>query len=194
MVIMNEPKIKLWDRIGGIIFGLLTIAFILLMALNKSFFDWAWARHHNMLSWYVRSIALLPFIYFAYKRSWTGMAFSVFAILTSMAWFPAPASASGDAAAFLAMEEDYLFSPWNAYKILISLTVPLMFVLLAVAFWNRNFIYGAVVIVVAVLMKIIWSLIEGGQSGWTLVPIAIIGLLITLGLIYWGYRRQTNRD
>jgi hypothetical protein len=181
-----------WDRIGGVVFGALTITFVLLMALDQTFFDWAWARHYNILSWYVRSVSLLPFIYFAYRRSWTGMAFSVFAIATSMAWFPAPAGASANTTAFLAMEEEYLFSAWNLSKILLTLTVPLMFALLAVAFWNRNFIYGGVVIVIAVLMKIVWSLIEGGTSGWALVPIALVGLLITLGLIYLGYRRHQD--
>jgi hypothetical protein len=187
---MTDEQKKKWDRIGGFVFGVLTIAFALLMALNQSFFDWAWGRHHNEWSWYVRSVSLLPFIYFAYKRSFTGMTFSIFALTTSMAWFPEPAQVSENALAFLAMEEEYLFSAWNAYKIGLALTIPLMFVLLAVAFWNRNFFYGGVVIVVAVVTKIIWSLVEGGQSGWVLVPTAVIGLLITLGLIYWGYRRQ----
>jgi hypothetical protein len=118
------------------------------------------------------------------------MTFSIFALATSMAWFPEPAQVSENALVFLAIEEEYLFSAWNVYKIGLALTIPLMFVLLAVAFWNRNFVYGGVVIVVAVVIKIIWSLVEGGQSGWVLVPTAVIGLGITLGMIYLGYRRQ----
>jgi hypothetical protein len=27
--------------------------------------SWAWARHHNILSWYVRPLFFLPFCFFA---------------------------------------------------------------------------------------------------------------------------------
>ena len=40
---------------------------------------WAWDRHHNSLSWYIRPLFLIPF-YFAYQRS----------LRAIMAWFPAP--------------------------------------------------------------------------------------------------------
>ena len=52
--------------------------------------SWAWARHHNVLSWYVRPLFFLPFCWFAYRRSATGMALTLVALATSMAWFPAP--------------------------------------------------------------------------------------------------------
>jgi hypothetical protein len=51
--------------------------------------SWAWARHHNVLSWYVRPLFFLPFCWFAYRRSATGMALTLVALATSMAWFPA---------------------------------------------------------------------------------------------------------
>ena len=33
--------------------------------LNDSL-NWAWARHQNPLSWYIRPLFILPFCYFAY--------------------------------------------------------------------------------------------------------------------------------
>ena len=53
-----------------------TLALVLLAAAavaatgtTNEFVAWAWARHHNVLSWYVRPLFLLPFCYFAYRRS-----------------------------------------------------------------------------------------------------------------------------
>ena len=33
---------------------------------------WAWERHHNVLSWSVRPLLLLPFCWFAYRRNLLG--------------------------------------------------------------------------------------------------------------------------
>jgi hypothetical protein len=35
---------------------------------------WAWNRHHNVLSWYIRPLFLLPFCWFAHRRSPLGLA------------------------------------------------------------------------------------------------------------------------
>ena len=39
---------------------------------TDEFVAWAWARHHNILSWYVRPLFILPFCFFAYRRSLLG--------------------------------------------------------------------------------------------------------------------------
>jgi hypothetical protein len=39
------------------------------MELLEGFLSWAWARHHNVLSWYIRPLFLLPFCYFAVEFS-----------------------------------------------------------------------------------------------------------------------------
>ena len=33
------------------------------------FLSWTWERRHNVLSWYVRPLFILPLAYFSYKRS-----------------------------------------------------------------------------------------------------------------------------
>ena len=43
------------------------------MDVVYDFLNWAWARHHNPLSWYIRPLFVLPFCYFAYKRSVWGV-------------------------------------------------------------------------------------------------------------------------
>lgn len=191
---MENSTIKKRDWIGGGIFLGLTLVFVFLMIFSDQFFEWAWGRHHNVLSWYIRPIALLPFVYFAFKRSITGMMFSVFALTTSMAWFPKPEAVSQDILDFLQMEIDYLTSTWTAGKIVLALTVPLMFVLLALAFWKRNFLYGGVVLIAAAVGKSIWSIAEGGESGLALIPPAAFGLLASLALIYFAARKKKKQQ
>jgi len=40
--------------------------------LLADFVGWAWERHHNPLSWWIRPLFLIPFAFFAYRRSWVG--------------------------------------------------------------------------------------------------------------------------
>ncbi len=171
------------------VFAALTLTFILLTAYSEPFFDFAWARHHNALSWYIRPLLLLPFCFFAYKKSYAGMLFSVFALMTSMMWFPAPAVASEQAKEFLQMESEYLFGTWNFAKTLMALTVPLMFILLGMAFWRRKYLYGFLVIALSSIGKMLWSVVYGGESGYVLFPAAIIGILLSGAVIFIGQKR-----
>lgn len=194
---MNKKKEqvkKSLDWAGVILFFTLTFVFVLLMIFNKNYFNWAWSRHHNPLSWYIRTVALVPYMYFSYKKSITGMMFSVFMLATSMAWFPSPEQPTKEAIAFLELEYEYLTSGWTAYKILMALTIPVMFVLLGMAFWKRNFLYGGYVVVGANGIKIIWSFIEGRQSAWTIIPVAAFGTILTIVLIYFGAKREKKRQ
>ena len=62
------------------------------MEFLSDFLSWAWARHNNVLSWYIRLMFILLFIYFAYKHSWKGLVVTVIALFTSLFWFPATAT------------------------------------------------------------------------------------------------------
>ncbi len=56
------------------------------MELLEAFLSWTWARHHNILSLYIRPLFLLPLCCFAYRRSVKGMALSLLALATGMFW------------------------------------------------------------------------------------------------------------
>nr|WP_320022777.1 hypothetical protein [uncultured Draconibacterium sp.] len=58
-----------YDKTIAAIFAGLTIIFIILAMNSQPFFYWVFERHHNQLSWYIRPLFLIPFCYFAYKRS-----------------------------------------------------------------------------------------------------------------------------
>ncbi|MCI0768573.1 hypothetical protein [Bacillus sp. TL12] len=74
------------------------------MDLLNDFFTWAFERHHNILSWYIRPLFLLPFCYFAYKRNVKGIIITLIALFTSMFWFPKPETVDSKVEKFLAME------------------------------------------------------------------------------------------
>lgn len=160
---------------------------------NKAFFDWVFERHHNQWSWYLRPIFLIPFCFFAYKRSWAGISITVFCLFTSMFWFNKPEWVCEQVQSFLEFEKDWLYGKWDFKKILLILTVPISFIALGLAFWKRSLILGLLVVVLMATGKIIWSILNAGSSGQSIIIPAALGLFICLGLIYFGFRRLENR-
>lgn len=159
------------------------------MEFFNDFMTWAWERHHNIWSWYIRPLFLLPFIYFAYKRSLKGIIFTLVALATSMFWFPKPEVVDPKVTEFLKMEEEYLLGDWSFAKVLLSSLVPITMYALAYAFWKHSWKYGVIVINLIALIKMMWSVVAADNgSGWSLVPPALIGLAICNGVIYLAYR------
>lgn len=189
---MEKLDIMKHDKSIALIFGILTLAIILALT-NTEFLKWAFARHQNLLSWYVRPLFLVPFCYFAYKKSWAGISITIFLLATSMFWFPAPAVVGPQEAQFLEMELDYLTGEWGFAKILVALLVPLSFIVLGAAFWKRNILMGLAVIVLIAVAKMIWGVVFGGESGTSIFAPAIIGLLICAVLIYLGFKKPWQK-
>lgn len=155
---------------------------------------WAWERHHNILSWYIRPLFLIPFCYFAYKRSWVGIIGTIIALASSMAWFPAPQNPDPQVIEFLKMEEEYLTGTWDAQKIALTMIVPISFTLLGLAFWKRSIWWGLGIVNFMAISKIVWSVVFGGESAAALIPPALIGLAICNAAIYGGIRWLQSRQ
>lgn len=164
------------------------------MELINDVVAWAWARHHNILSWYIRPLFLLPFCWFAYRRSLIGIALTLVALATSMAWFPAPAVVDPGVVAMLDAERAYLLEPWDAAKVMASLLVPATFAALAVALWRRSLVWGLVVVNAALLFKIGWTYAVGGAAGAKahLVP-ALAGLALVDAVLVLVARALVQR-
>lgn len=159
------------------------------------FLNWAWDRHHNPLSWYIRPLFVLPFCYFAYKKSVWGVVLTIVAVATSMFWFPAPAVIEDSrAATFLAMEREYITGTWTLAKIAMTALVPIWFVALAWAFWRRSWLAGFFVINVGALLKVIWSFYFAGASAWSIIPAVSLGALAINGIMLYAYRRVHRRS
>jgi hypothetical protein len=154
--------------------------------------SWAWARHHNVLSWYVRPLFFLPFCFFAYRRSVLGIVVTLVALVTSMAWFPAPAQPDPAMVQMLEVERDYLTGEWTLGKVVIALLVPVAFGAIGVALWRRSIGWGLVVINAAVLFKIAWTYFfdAEGAGADAHLPAALIGLAVVDAVLVLGLRRR----
>jgi len=174
-------------------FVLLSILFLIVGFMNKEIFDWAFARHQNQFSWYIRPLFLIPFCFFSYKRSLAGIAGTLFLLLTSMFWFPEPAMIDKSVAEFLAMEKDYLTGDWNWAKIITTILVPVSMTALSIAFWKRSLWMGIAVLVFIAVAKMLWSVMFGGESGQAVILPASIGLVVCIALITIGFVRMNKK-
>lgn len=190
---MRKENPKPDSRVLAAAFGILTLLFIMLMALSPAFFDWAFARHHNPLSWYIRPLFLVPFCYFAYKRSWSGLLGTLFLLMTSMFWFPAPNAVNDQVNGFLLMEKAYLTGVWGWAKVLITLLVPASLTVLGMAFWKRSLWLGISILVFIAAAKLLWSIAFGGAAGRSVVIPAILGLIVCIVTIYIGFMKLEKR-
>ena len=190
---MKDVKYKRYDKPLAVVLGALTIMFIILAFTNEGFFNWAFTRHQNQLSWYIRPLFLIPFCLFACKRSWAGILGTMFLLFTSMFWFPKPDAVNEQVSAFLQMEKDYLTGDWGTKKFLISLLIPVSLTALSVAFWKRSLWLGISVLIFIAVAKILWSVAFGGTSGSSVIVPAIIGLAICIVLIYIGFKKLEKK-
>jgi hypothetical protein len=92
--------------VGTLALTLVSAGAIVATGKTEEFVAWAWERHHNVLSWYIRPHFILPFCLFAYRRSLLGIVLTILALATSMFWFPAPEHASPAVNEMLASERE----------------------------------------------------------------------------------------
>jgi hypothetical protein len=190
---MKTGKQSRRDLLLAALFALLSAGLIVLAFTDEMFFQWAFERHRNQLSWYIRPLFLIPFCFFAWRRSLSGIFGTMFLLLTSMFWFPRPETVGAQVLAFLQMEQEYLTGEWNLAKILISLLIPVSLAALAYAFWRRSLWMGVAVLVVIAVAKTLWSFAFGGASGASVVAPALIGLFLCIGVVWLGVRKAGKR-
>jgi hypothetical protein len=168
------------------------------MDLLNDFLSWVWARHHNELSWYVRPLFILPFCYFAYRRSAWGIVVTLLVFPTSLFWFPAPENPSPRVEGYLAWERQFLTEGSVAARAALASLVVAFFVALGAAFWKRNWLWGLAVLNAGTLLKVVWSVAFGGAAGWaslvpSLVTLAICDAAVLLAARWLRRRRRARR-
>ena len=161
--------------------------------LLADFGDWAFDRHANLLSWYIRPLFLLPLAWSAYRRSGWGIAGTLVALATSIFWFPAPAVPDPQVLEFLDFERNWLTGDWNAPQIALSLLVPLSLTSFCLAFWKRSVGWGLVILNLMAGGKLLWGVVAGDGTGWAMTAPALTGLLIGDVVLVWLMRRMRAR-
>jgi hypothetical protein len=168
------------------------------MELLNDFLSWIWARHHNELSWYVRPLFLLPFCFFAYRRSVWGIVVTLLVFPTSLFWFPAPENPSPRVEGYLAWERHFLTEGSVVARVALVLLVVAFFVALTTAFWKRSWMWGLAVLNAGTLLKVIWSVAFGGEAGWASLAPSLLTLTVTdaaiLLAVRWLKRRRARQE
>lgn len=178
------------DRILAPLLAIAICALLYTFFTRPAFFDWAFERHANTLSWIARPLLVLPLCYAAWKRSLAGILASVLAILTSMFWFPAPDVPRDDVLRFLAMERELLSQGWTAQTGFGTAAILLYLTGMVTAFWRRSWRLGLVIAVAGAITKSAWSVIFSPEAGQAVIPFAAGGAIVLVTAVLWALRRR----
>ena len=176
-------KSKRTDRITGLLFAIATIAVIAVFFTNKDFFEWAFARHQNTLSWYIRPLFIIPIVIGAYRKSYAVIFISIFSLFTSMFWFPQPAAPDRRVIGFLNFEKGYLTSGWTVDKIFVVIAIILFFLFIIYSTWQRKWKLLLWAVTAGAALKVIHSVIFGGEDGLSIIKPALAGLIVCIAAI-----------
>lgn len=155
------------------------------MDLIADFLSWAWPRHLNPVSWYIRPLFFLPIAYFCWTRRGWWLAATILAMLSSFFWFPAPAKhdTSPTIKAVLDMEHQLFADPSWVTWVTLPL-IPALLIGLGAAFWHRSLGWGLIVINGGLLVKILWTTANSGFDGLaaTIAPLGA-GMVIMTAVV-----------
>ena len=153
--------------------------------------NWAFQRHLNPLSWYIRPIFLIFMAFFAYRRSWKGLVITFVLMMSSMVWFPAPETINPQMKTVLEFEKMLLSNPVSA---IFTIAFMMIFVfLIGVAFWKHSLKFGLILLNVTLIGKVILSLLLTGKDGWAPLGNTIFGLILVNGIGIIIYRKRAAK-
>lgn len=158
--------------------------------------DWAWARHHNELSWHIRPLIILAFCAAAWFRRpvlvvLVGLFFPLSAVV-----FPAPEVPKPYVVEFLAQERAFLegMSLWQGLGFVVLVVVFLT--VLAMALWRRSFWMGVLVANMGGLIKMVSSLALWGAAGQAVIVPTVLTALVfnSVALVLWWFVLKRRSD
>jgi len=141
----------------------------------------------------VRPLFLLPFCWFAWRRSARGLLVTLLLFPATLIGFPAPAGPPDPAiAAYLDAERRMLASGWIPVASL-ALAASIFLALLAAMLWHRRWLIGLLVLHRGTAAKVAWSLWAWGPAGQASVLPSVFTLLVcdVVVVAAWRWRRGT---
>ncbi|WP_043927761.1 hypothetical protein [Bacillus haynesii] len=156
----------------------------------SSMLEWAFQRHLNPMSWYIRPVFLVALAYFCYRRTWKGVITTFLLMTSSMVWFPVPERINPEMQAVLDYELMLLSNPLSA---VVTLAFMMGFlVLIGAAFWKRSLGWGLAVLNVTLIGKVVLSVMLTGENGWAPLGNTVFGLILVngIGLLLIAWRRK----
>lgn len=152
--------------------------------------DWAWARHHNEWSWYIRPLILIAFCLSAWHRRLIVTILIALFFPLSAVIFPAPDVPKDFVVAFLSAEREMLTSMTTLqFGVFVGLVIAFLGAL-AAAFWRRSLLWGLVVANLGGAIKLAFGLVVWGETGWTaLVPTVATAAVFNAVCLYLLRRR-----
>lgn len=158
----------------------------------QEWLDWTFQRHLNPLSWYIRPVFLVILAFYAYKRSWKGLLLTFILMMSSMVWFPAPDTINPQMQTVLEYEKMLLSDPVTA---LITLTLMMAFVVaIGTAFWKHSLKMGLIILNIALIGKVVLSVVLTGEDGWAPLGNTIFGLILVNGIGWLLMRRVKKKS
>ena len=186
-------QIKKLDRIIGLFFAISTVVLIYMFFTNREFFTWAFSRHQNILSWYIRPLFIIPIVIGAYKQSFSILFMSIFGLFTSMFWFPKPEAVDEQVHLFLEFEKNYLTIGWTTEKIFVCTLILLFFIFMIYTTWNRKWGQLLWVVIAGAVLKVVHSILSSGENGMALVKPAATGLVICIVIIVFIKNKKEKK-
>ena len=186
-------QIKKLDRITGLFFAISTVVLIYIFFTNRDFFTWAFSRHQNILSWYIRPLFIIPIVIGAYKQSFSILFMSIFGLFTSMFWFPKPEAVDEQVHLFLEFEKNYLTSGWTTEKIVVCTLILLFFIFMIYTTWNRKWGQLLWIVIAGAVLKVVHSILSSGENGMALVKPAATGLVICIVIIVFIKNKKEKK-
>ncbi len=158
--------------------------------------DWAWARHHNEWSWYIRPLIIIAFCAAAwFRRPVLLVALGLFFPLSAIV-FPAPESPKPYVVAFLESERQMLEALSLFGLIGFAVLVVVFLGLLATALWRRSFWTGVLVANLGGVLKLIVSKLLWQDVGDAAILPTIVTALIfnAVALGFWWRFVKKNKQ
>lgn len=157
--------------------------------------DWAWARHHNEWSWYIRPLIIIGFCMAAWFRKPVIIFMLAIFFPISAVIFPAPQNPKSYVVEFLQAERNMLEALSPLEMVGFGVLVVVFLFLLATALWQRSFWLGVLIANLGGAIKLIFGYFVWGEVGAiALWPTIVTAIVFNLAMfVFWHSTRTKSQ-